>query len=195
MSTHRSVPLGFARRSAAAAIWLVASLVACSSGSSEEAAPAAAKDRAGEKSAATAPSGGAGSGKEGSGASGDEQPAPDHVRTATYDLRAIAETQYAADRPGQFSVELKPKEGWHVNMDYPFAVEVEAPDSVKLPKKRFEKADAASYTEDGVRLDVPMTPTGEGERRIEIEVDFAVCTPDSCVPETRTLSVSFRVGA
>ena len=194
MSTHRNVLVGFPRRSTLASLWLAASIAACSSGSTDRPASRAAGERAGETPTAARPSG-ADPEKEGARAAADEQPAPDHVRTATYDLRAIAETQYAAGQPGQFSVELKPKEGWHVNMDYPFAVEVDAPASVKIPKKRFEKADAASYTEDGVRLDVPMTPTGEGEQRIEIEVDFAVCTPDSCVPETKTLAVSFRVGA
>ncbi len=194
MSMHRNVLVGFARRSAVASLWLAASLAACSSGSPDGTNSPAQGEIVGKKPTAGRPSGPAPE-KEGAGAAADAQPAPDHVRTATYDLRAIAETQYAAGQPGQFSVELKPKEGWHVNMDYPFAVEVDAPDSVKIPKKRFEKADAASYTEDGVRLDVPITPTGQGEQRIRVEVDFAVCTPDSCVPETKTLAVSFRVGA
>ncbi len=123
----------------------------------------------------------------------EEQVTPDHVRTATYHLRAIAETQYQQGQMGQFSVELKPKAGWHVNMDYPFAVEVLSAEGLRLPKKKLEKADAASYSENEVRLDVPFTPQSPGERVVRMHVDFAVCTPDSCVPEQRTLSVRFRV--
>ncbi len=122
-----------------------------------------------------------------------EQLAPDHVRTKTYHLRAIAETQYQKGKLGQLSVELKPREGWHVNMDYPFSVEVMTSEGVQVPKQRLEKADAVSYSEGGVRLDVPFTPQAVGERELRMEVDFAVCTPDSCVPDRRRLAVRFRV--
>jgi hypothetical protein len=40
---------------------------------------------------------------------------------------------------------------------------------------------------------VPFTPSAVGTHRVEAKVSFAVCTPETCVPDTRTLSLALPV--
>ena len=122
-----------------------------------------------------------------------ETPAGPLVEDPRFELRATAEAQYPAGQLGRFGITLTGRDGWHVNQDYPTAITLSAPSAVTFPKDRLEKSDAAEFTEPRARFDVPFTPGAAGEHRCTAEVDFAICTEETCVPVQRTLAVVLPV--
>ncbi|MBK8172015.1 MAG: hypothetical protein IPK60_16950 [Sandaracinaceae bacterium] len=48
-------------------------------------------------------------------------------------------------------------------------------------------------TERLARFSVPFTAGTAGSARIEADVDFAVCTPENCMPDRRTVAVTLAV--
>ncbi len=100
---------------------------------------------------------------------------------------------YEAGSLGQFAIRLSGRGGWHLNQDFPFSVELEGPATVTFPKATLEKGDAAEFTDDAARVDVPFTPAAAGEHEVRARVSFAVCSPTSCVPKTATVALNLRV--
>ncbi len=93
----------------------------------------------------------------------------------------------------QLALVIEGQGEWHLNQDFPFGVDVQAPEGVQLPKDSFGKADAASFADEGARVDVPLTPTAAGEHTVQAEVRFAICNPQSCIPKTETVALALRV--
>ncbi|MAQ17686.1 MAG: hypothetical protein CMN30_23185 [Sandaracinus sp.] len=93
----------------------------------------------------------------------------------------------------QLAVVIEGQGEWHLNQDFPFGVSVTAPEGVQLPKDSFAKADAASFADEGARVDVPLTPTAAGEHTVQAEVRFAICNPQSCIPKTETVALALQV--
>ncbi|MBO6938774.1 MAG: hypothetical protein JJ863_27645 [Deltaproteobacteria bacterium] len=93
----------------------------------------------------------------------------------------------------QLALVIEGQGEWHLNQDFPFAVDIQAPDGVQLPKDSFGKDDAASFADEGARVDVPLTPTAAGEHTVEAEVRFAICNPQSCIPKTETVALALQV--
>lgn len=115
------------------------------------------------------------------------------VEDPTFKLAASAAGPYTANTLGHFVVTLTPKGEYHVNEEYPIAISVSAPAGVKVAKAELEKTDAAEVTATTARFDVPVTPTQAGEHRVTAKVSFAVCTPENCVPDERTLELALLV--
>ncbi len=115
------------------------------------------------------------------------------VEDPTFTLAATAAGPYAANALGHFVVKLTPKGEYHVNEEYPIAIELKAPAGVTLPKASLAKADAAEFSASTARFDVPVTPTAAGEHRVTAKVSFAVCTPENCMPDERTLELALAV--
>lgn len=114
---------------------------------------------------------------------------------ATFELRATASGPYTAGQRGTFEIRLVPRGEYHVNVDpnFPFAIELSGPDAVSFPETSLDREDAAEFTEQRARFDVPFTPASAGEHRVTATVDFAVCTPSTCIPEQRTLALVLPV--
>ena len=119
--------------------------------------------------------------------------ATDHVTEPNFELRLTAGGPYTTGTAGTFGIALTPSEGWHVNQEYPMRVELTAPAGVGLAKSELERTDAAEYADERARFDVAFTPTASGEHRVLAKVDFAVCTPQNCVPDERTLALVLPV--
>lgn len=115
------------------------------------------------------------------------------VDDPTFLLRATTSGTYAAGELGQFAISLTPKGEYHVNEEYPISVELTAPDGVSLAKSTLERDDCAEFGEDAARFDVPFTPGSAGEHTVQAKISFAVCTPENCVPDERTLAVLLPV--
>jgi len=150
----------------------------------------------GEEGAATSSGGGGGGG--GSVAAPDlppEPPPPAEARAlwdeASFELRSEAGA-IQAGQESHVGIRLTARGHHHVNQDYPISVQITAPDGVTLPHATLARADAAEFSETVARFDVPFTaPSGHHELRAL--VDFAVCTPESCMPDTRTLAIAVDV--
>jgi hypothetical protein len=121
-----------------------------------------------------------------------EGPLSDRAEDPTFELALLPNGPYAAGKLSSFTVSLKPRGEYHVNEDYPFSVSVQA-EGAALPKAELGKTDAAEFTDKVVRLDVPFTPSAKGEQALRAHVKFAVCTPETCVPDERTLALALTV--
>jgi hypothetical protein len=115
------------------------------------------------------------------------------VNDDAFELRAAATGPYQQGQLGQFAITLTPRGEWHVNEEYPISVELEAPAEVGLPRPELERSDAAEFGEERARFDVPFTPTAAGQHRVQAKVSFAVCTPENCIPDERTLALVLPV--
>ena len=124
----------------------------------------------------------------------EDEPAGPRVAAEGYvvELRG-AEGAVASGELTQLAVVVEGQGEWHLNQDFPFGVEVQAPAGVELPKASFGKSDAASFEEEAARVDVPLTPTAAGEHQVQAEVRFAICNPQSCIPKTETVALALQV--
>ncbi len=120
--------------------------------------------------------------------------APDAINDDSFELRAASgQGGYHAGQLGTFSITLRPKGHYHVNQEYPITVALTAPAAVHLAKPSLERADAAEMGERLARFDVPFTPATAGTHRVVADVDFAVCTPETCMPDRRTIALAVVV--
>ncbi len=112
----------------------------------------------------------------------------------SFELRTTLSAPYAAGAEGAFEVVLRPRGVYHVNQDYPMSIALEGGGSaVTFPTRQIPRESAVEYTETVARFRVPFTPTAAGQQRVTATVDFAVCTPEACMPDTRTLAVALPV--
>lgn len=111
----------------------------------------------------------------------------------SFELRASASGPYTAGEAGSFGIQLTPRGEYHVNEQFPLRVRPCAGEGVTLPSPELDNEDAAEHTEQTARFDVPFTASEAGEHRVSAVVDFAVCTPETCIPETRTVAVLLPV--
>lgn len=168
-------------RSHALVLAIAAALIACACG--------------GEESSATSGGGGGGGGTA-TPEPPPEPPPPAEARPLwddpSFELRSEPGTPFQAGQEGHIGIRLTARGHHHVNQDYPISVQVTAPDGVTLPRATLARADAVEFSEALARFDVPFTaPTGHHELRAL--VDFAVCTPESCMPDSRTLAIAIDV--
>lgn len=119
-------------------------------------------------------------------------PASPTVEDTTFKLALATDPTYAAGAPAKAQVVLEARGGYHVNQEYPIRIELKAPDGVKLSKRALEKADAQAFGEKSARFDVPFS-ADKGAHKLIAEVDFAVCTDETCVPDQRTLAAVLNV--
>jgi hypothetical protein len=115
------------------------------------------------------------------------------VDDPAFELRATAPGPYANGALANFGITLTPRGIYHVNEEFPITVEITAPAGVAFPKTTLERADAAEFGERRARFDVPFTPSAAGQHTVQAKVSFAVCTPENCIPDERTLAVVLPV--
>ncbi|MEQ8454625.1 MAG: hypothetical protein RLO52_29690 [Sandaracinaceae bacterium] len=122
----------------------------------------------------------------------DEEAGP-VVEDPTFELRASAAGPYQPGQEASFEVRLTPRGRYHVNQDFPMTIAVTAPEGVQAPAAPLGNDDAEEFTEEVARFDVPVTPSAAGEHTVTAVVDFAVCTPEACMPDRRTLALVLPV--
>jgi hypothetical protein len=120
-------------------------------------------------------------------------PLSDKVDDPSFELAARPAGPYAAGKLSSFAISLTPRGKYHVNQDYPLSVSLHAEEGLALPKAELAKADAATFGEKLAKFDVPFTAAKAGTHRVEAKVRFAVCTPENCVPDERTLALNLPV--
>jgi hypothetical protein len=120
-------------------------------------------------------------------------PLADRVEDPSFELAVTPVGSYVSGKPGSVAVTLKPRGVYHINQDYPLSVALKAPAALTLAKAELQKGEAAEVTEKLARFDVSVTPTAAGTHTLEAHVKFAVCTPETCVPDERTLALALNV--
>jgi hypothetical protein len=119
-----------------------------------------------------------------------ESAAGPHIQDETFDLLASPSDHYAVGQAGTFDIRLTPRGQYHVNADprFPFSIALSGPPAVHFAKSPLGHGDAAEFTEQRARFAVAFTPAAAGSHRVTATVDFAVCTPTTCMPDQRTLA-------
>lgn len=117
----------------------------------------------------------------------------DVASDASFELRLAPGGTYRVGELGHVVLTLAPKGEYHVNQEYPMRLSMRGPSELTFPKTDIEKSDAAEYTESIAKFDVPLTPSVAGEHRVIADVDFAVCTEETCVPDQRKLALALTV--
>lgn len=113
----------------------------------------------------------------------------------SFELRATTSGTYAPGQEGRFEIALTPRGEFHVNAQYPMTITLAGPGEVAFPQAEITRDQAAEYGEPRARFQVPFTASAAGQHRVTAQVDFAVCTPESCMPDCRTLAVVLPVEA
>ena len=85
-------------------------------------------------------------------------------------------------------VVLKPTGGYHVNKEFPTALEVTAPAGVEIEKTKQGVGDAARFEESGGEFIVKFTAKDAGAKKFLATFRFAVCTETTCDPKRETLA-------
>jgi hypothetical protein len=106
---------------------------------------------------------------------------------ASYKL-AVTPASAAAGAEAVAKVQVTPSTGWHVNMDFPTQLNIKAPEGVTLTKAVMEIGDAAKVNDNELTFDVKLTAAKAGTYKVDGEIKFAVCTPDSCDPKKRPIA-------
>lgn len=100
---------------------------------------------------------------------------------------------YAAGAEAQFAIQLTGAGEYHLNAEFPTRITVEGAEGLTLPKAELRGGDAAEFTEERARFDVPFTAAAAGEHEVRAKVEFAVCNPETCIPQTATLALNLPV--
>jgi hypothetical protein len=117
----------------------------------------------------------------------------DKVEDPTFVLAATPVGSYAAGKLGSVAISLTPRGEYHVNEDYPISVALSGDPALQFPKPQLGKSETAEFSEKVARFDVPVTPQSAGKHSLTAKVKFAVCTPENCVPDERTLALALAV--
>ena len=122
-------------------------------------------------------------------------PAPAPAAPAAAPAAAPSDTvgTYASGKLGSVAISLTPRGVYHVNQDYPISVALSGDPALQFPKPQMGKAESAEFSEKVARFDVPVTPQAAGKHALTAKVKFAVCTPENCVPDERTLALALAV--
>lgn len=115
------------------------------------------------------------------------------VTDTGFELRAAAPGPFQVGQASSLSVTLTPRSNYHVNQEYPIHITLRAPAGVALQKSDLSRTDAAEFGEQVARFNVPFTPSAAGQHTVDADVDFAVCTPENCMPDRRTVRLALAV--
>ncbi len=116
----------------------------------------------------------------------DQTPSGPRAEHGESDFALVAEL--AAGTPGTLSVEIRGAGGYHVNEQYPIAVDLDVRNGATA-KPNLRRADAVEYTQERARFRVPVTAQGPGTT-VRGRVRFAVCSAENCVPKTQNFAVA-----
>jgi hypothetical protein len=121
-----------------------------------------------------------------------QSPPGPSVEDNTFKLSLVGEPEYSAGSAATLKLVLEARGNYHVNQDYPIKIDLKAPAGVTLPKASLGKPDASEFGEKIARFELPFSATA-GAYELSADVDFAVCTPETCVPDQRKLAIKVAV--
>lgn len=80
-------------------------------------------------------------------------------------------------------ITVAPKPGYKVNLKYPTELTLKPTVGVDLPRTKYEKAHATTFTKKKLVFHVDLKATTAGKKVIAGELGFSVCTPKLCITE------------
>jgi hypothetical protein len=142
----------------------------------ESSAPAtAAPEAAAPVAGSTAPAGGGGQAV---------------VTHDNYVIEVAPQGTATTNQQAEVDVRLVPRNGYHVNHDYPIKLQVAAPAGVTLARAEFDRAAASEFGEPRAVFPVRYTAASAGEKQFTADFNFSVCNPQTCMLERQHLTWS-----
>jgi len=119
--------------------------------------------------------------------------APPRLETETFALELATTASASTAQPSPVSITLEGRGGYHVNLEYPVRIELGGSDGAALAKTEMAAADARELSEARARFETDARWNSVGRHWLAARVQFAVCTPDTCVPRQESLAVFVEV--
>jgi hypothetical protein len=113
--------------------------------------------------------------------------------TDSYTLTLAAPHAVSSGREGSATVEVTPKQGWHLNKDFPTKLTVAAPAGVSVKKPEQTPKDAVAFSEERGTFSVVFQAASAGDKAFTGKLKFAVCTATSCDPKKEELAWNVKV--
>lgn len=95
------------------------------------------------------------------------------------------------------NITITPTSDFHVNVEFPTKVTLEAPDGVKLMKTELTaggstkaQGDASAFSEKSLAFAVKATAEKPGSYEIKGTMKFAVCKVDQCFPKKQAITIT-----
>jgi hypothetical protein len=119
--------------------------------------------------------------------------APPRVEAPTFALELATPASTRANEPAPISITIEGRGEFHVNLEYPLRIELGSSDGARLAKSTLRAADARELSEARARFETDARWSRTGRQWLAARVQFAVCTPDTCVPREETVAISIDV--
>jgi hypothetical protein len=95
------------------------------------------------------------------------------------------------------NITITPSSEFHVNVEFPTKITLEAPDGVKLMKTELTaggstkaQGDASAFSEKSLAFAVKATAEKPGSYEIQGTMKFAVCKVDQCFPKKQAITIT-----
>lgn len=122
-----------------------------------------------------------------------DRQAPPRIDTETFALELTAPASTSPGEPVPITIALEGRGGHHVNLEYPLRIELGAGHGASLDKGALAATDAAELNEERARFETRARWSAAGRQWLAARVQFAVCTPDTCVPRDEALAIYIDV--
>ncbi len=109
-----------------------------------------------------------------------------------YDIQTSAGPARAG-QAARATVKLVTKNGFHVNKDYPIALDVAGSEGVSVDKAKLAKGDVKLTGETEASFDVGFKAGKAGKAQLEATFRFAVCTDKDCFPAKEKVVIALDV--
>jgi hypothetical protein len=110
-----------------------------------------------------------------------------------YQLMLAAPAKVASGAEGVATLEIVPAKGWHLNNEFPAKLTVTAPADVALAQAEQKLADASAWSETSGTFTMRFTPSAAGDKKLDANLRFAVCTETTCDPKKEAFSFAVTV--
>ena len=112
--------------------------------------------------------------------------------TAAYALKVDAPPAKKGQK-AVAKIKITPGAGYHINKEYPTKLALHPPAGVTIDKPQLGAKDAAKWEEKGGEFDVSYTAAHPGKQMVTGELKFAVCSANSCNPQSSAVSFEIDV--
>jgi len=112
----------------------------------------------------------------------------------SYEIAKAPETKAKVGVKAAAGVTIKVKQGWHLNEQAPFSVELTPGPGVKVDKAKLGKADLKERGPEKALFEVAFTASEAGKKTIAAKARFVTCQGESvCRPVTENIQLALDV--
>ena len=107
-----------------------------------------------------------------------------------WQLEIVAPAGAKAGAAAKATVVLWVRDGWKLNTEYPFKLELSPGAGAAVTRPMLRKQDARRYDEHGAAIDVAITVAKAGTAEVRATVRFATCDDATCAPHKETFTIT-----